>query len=131
MSHTVGVLVREGLRPYIEPVIRKDTPLPADAKRAYLAAPNACVEVYEVTQNEGGPAWPDEHRRRGRLDLENPGAVGEVVLAFEVDESGLLRIEARYPPDQLRELELKDTGRWSTDEAPRLREKVLSIRMLS
>jgi len=101
--------------------------LPAEATRAFPAPAKAYVEVYEVTGE--GKARKDENRPRGRLDLENPGAVAEVVLRFEVDENGLLRIVASYPPNEQRELQLKDIGRWTSKEAEVLREKIMSVRL--
>jgi molecular chaperone DnaK len=127
MSHTIGVVVSEKGNEYIEPILRKDEPLPAEATRAFPAPAMAYVEVYEVTGE--GKARKDENRARGRLDLENPGAVAEVVLRFEVDENGLLRIVASYPPNEQRELQLKAIGRWTSKEAEVLREKIMSVRL--
>ncbi|GAB5534701.1 MAG: molecular chaperone DnaK [Rubricoccaceae bacterium] len=90
VSHSFGVelLNREGV-PYLDPVITKNTPLPASASRTYPAPANAELRIYQ-----GESTRPDEALLRGSLPLKNPA--GTVRVVFRVGSDGTLSVQAQW-----------------------------------
>jgi len=127
LSKTIGVLVVRAGELVIEPMLRKDAALPTQAERRFPAAERAFIEVYELDHDES--VRPDENRARGRVELDNAGAQAEVVVRFSADDSGVVKVSARYPPDFEREFELNFGGACSAAEADRLRDRVRQVRM--
>lgn len=127
LSHTFGVLVmRDGER-VVEPMIKKDTRLPASTERYFPAGPRAFLEVYELGHEHA--TRPDESRSRGRVELENPAAVTEVKVTFAVDDGGVLKISATYPPDIQRLLELRLADSFTLEDANLLRDRVQTVKI--
>ncbi len=91
-SHGLGVRVLVGARSAVDYLVEKDTPLPALARRAYRAGPEARLEVYEGESRD-----PDECSPRGELRLDNPD--GHVAIEFALDADGALHAAAAYPVD--------------------------------
>jgi len=120
-AHSLGLEVIVDGQRVIDHVIKKDTPLPAEAERTYKAGPNAHLYVYE-----GESTNPLEHEHpRGELALGNES--GDVTVRFKQDENGFLRVEASYPPGVTKEVEIKNKLYAQSDRAIPLREKVQSI----
>jgi molecular chaperone DnaK len=101
LSHGLGVKLERNGRPYVDCVLKKDSPIPQSVSRTYRAAERAILEVWEGESEE-----PDECMRRGVLELDNPA--GEVSICMTVDADGCLRVAADYPPVGSKEMEIRN-----------------------
>jgi molecular chaperone DnaK len=101
LSHGLGVkLIRNG-RPYVDFLMKKDSPIPQSTSRSYRAAERAILEVWEGESEE-----PDECTRRGVLELDN--SAGTVTIFMRVDADGCLHVSADYPPVGSKEMEIRN-----------------------
>jgi len=124
VSHSVGVKVMQDERLFVEPLLVKDSPLPAAAEKTYRAGPKAILTVYE-----GESALPDECVMRGRLELDNPE--GNVTIEVTQDTNGLLTVTADYPPHGKQLVELRNELFAHGSRAVQLRERVQAITLNS
>lgn len=131
LSQSIGVLIRDGDRLCVEPIIKRNDTLPVSKSRTMSAEAHAELRVYEFPS--AGRVLPDEARLRGSVDLSNDAPVdrSQLLLTFSIDEDGHLKVSAQFPPDERRELELRDALRWSSEDTEHLREKVLAVRLHS
>jgi molecular chaperone DnaK len=117
-SKTIGIEVQINEHPYIEHLIKKNSPLPASISQTFKAQENAVLKVYE-----GDSVQPDECILRGRLELENQ--YGSLSVSMIIDEDGVLTSVVEIPPDVKKELKIQtDDGDISLTE---LKEKIASI----
>jgi molecular chaperone DnaK len=118
VSHSIGVKVDRDGRDVIDFLIKKDTHLPASAKKGYVGGPGTVVEVYE-----GEFTHPGECVCRGRIPLKDID--GDVTVIMELDEHNVLKVIADYPPHRV---EKKFEGEEIDDRRlKKLKEMVRSI----
>jgi len=99
-SKTIGIEVKVNGRPYIDHLIHKNTPLPVFIERIFHAQQNAVLKVFEGESNQ-----PDECILRGRLQLGNPE--GKVKVTMHINEDGMLSVNAEFPPNVNKEIQIK------------------------
>jgi len=119
LAHSIGVEYIEAGSHYIDHLLKKNQPLPCEAKRKFKAGPNAIVRIYE-----GESKRPDECSLRGEIPLDN--FQGDVWVSISIDEEGIITVIAEYD-NKSKKLEINNKLYEFSERERILRQRIQSI----